>query len=63
VIAGRPDDLSVRLTLIRLRIKQKQFEEAASLVSDLLGNEDLLPQPIALQLKPLAAQLSEELSK
>ena len=63
VIAGRPEDLDVRLTLIRLRIKQKQFEEAASLVSDLLGNEDLLPKTIAAQLKPLAAQLTEELSK
>ena len=63
VLAGRPEDLDVRLTLIRLRIKQMQFEEAATLVSTLLENEDLLPRPIAAQLKPLAAKLSEELSK
>ncbi len=62
-VKSRPNDLDIRLTLIRLRIKQKQFEEAASLVSDLLENEDLLPPPIALQLKPLAAQLTSELSK
>jgi predicted Zn-dependent protease len=63
VIAGKPHDLDARLTLIRLRIKQKKYEEAASLVSDLLENEDKLPLPIARQLNPLAAQLSEELSK
>jgi tetratricopeptide (TPR) repeat protein len=63
VIASRPNDLEVRLTLIRLRMKQKRLEEAAVLVSDLLENEDLLPGPIALQLKPLAAQLSAELSQ
>ena len=63
VVAGRPEDLDVRLTLIRLRIKQKKFEEAALLISVLLENEDLLPRPIAHQLKPLAEQLSEELSK
>jgi tetratricopeptide (TPR) repeat protein len=63
VLAGRPEDLDVRLTLIRLLIKQKKYEEAASLVSDLLENEDVLPPPIAGQLKPLASQLSEELAK
>ncbi len=63
VVAGKPEDLDVRLTLIRLRIKQKKFEEAAALVSDLLEKEDALPRPIALQLKPLASQLSAELSK
>ncbi len=63
VIAGRPDDLDVRLTLIRLRISQKNFKEAAALVSDLLEKEDKLPRHIALQLKPLAKQLTEELPK
>jgi tetratricopeptide (TPR) repeat protein len=63
VTAGRPDDLDVRLTLIRLRMKQKKLEEAALLVSDLLENEDFLPRPIVRQLKPLAAQLATELSQ
>ena len=63
VLKGRPDSLDVRLTLIRLRMKQRKLEEAATLVSDLLENEDLLPVPIAQQLHPLADQLSKELSK
>ncbi len=63
VLAGRPEDLDSRLTLIRLRMKQKKLEEAAVLVSELLENEDLLPRPVAMKLRPLAAQLTEELSK
>lgn len=63
VLKEQPDNLDVRLTLIRLRIKQKKFDEAATLVSDLLGNEDLLPLPIRRQLHPLAEQLSSELTK
>jgi hypothetical protein len=63
VTVQRPEDLDVRLTLIRLRMRQKKLEEAALLISELLEKEDLLPQPIARQLKPLAAQLSAELSQ
>ena len=63
VLAGQPESLEVRLTLIRLRIAQKRYEESALIVSAMLENEDLLPPHIAAQLKPLAAQLSEELSK
>jgi tetratricopeptide (TPR) repeat protein len=63
VLAGRPDDLDVRLTQIRLLMKQKKLGDAAALVSDLLENEDLLPPPIRSQLKPLAAELSAELSR
>jgi tetratricopeptide (TPR) repeat protein len=63
VIASRPDDLDVRLTLVRLRMKQKRLDEAALLVSDLLEKEDSLPLPIAGQLTPLAAQLSAELTQ
>lgn len=63
VTAKRPHDLNVRLTLIRLRMKQKKLEEAALLVTELLENEDLLPQPIARQLRPLATQLSTDLAK
>jgi len=63
VTAKLPDDLDVRLTLIRLRMRQKKLEEAAILVSELLENEDLLPLPIARQLQPIATQLSAELSK
>ncbi len=63
VIAKLPEDLNVRLTLIRLRMKQKKLEEAALLVTELLENEDLLPLPIARQLRPLATQLSAELAQ
>ena len=63
VVKGMPDNLDVRLTLIRLRMKQKKFEEAASLASDLLDNKEALPPPIAQQLRPLVQQLSAELSK
>lgn len=63
VIASQPDNLDIRMTLIRLRIKQKRFDEAALLTSDLLEREDTLPLPIVHQLKPLAAQLSLELAK
>ena len=63
VLKGLPDNLDVRLTLIRLRMKQKKYDEAASLVSDLLENEKTLPISIAQQLHPLAQQLSAELSK
>ena len=63
VLKGAPDNFDVRLTLIRLRMKQKKNEEAATLISDLLENEDLLPVPVARQLHSLAEQLSAELSK
>ena len=62
VVAGLPDDLDVRLTLIRLRMKQNRLEEAATRISDLLDKDDLLPRPIHDQLQPLAAQLSKKLS-
>ncbi len=63
VLAGLPEALDVRLTHIRLLMKQKKLEEAAILVSALIEKEDQLPPPILVQLKPLAAQLSAELSK
>ncbi len=63
VLAGQPNDLEVRLTLIRLLIKQAKLQDAATHVSDMLENEDLLPPDILSQLKPLAVQLSAALSK
>ena len=63
VLAGLPEELEVRLTHIRLLLKQGKLEEAALLVSDLLEDEDLLPQAILAQLKPIAAQLSKDLSE
>jgi tetratricopeptide (TPR) repeat protein len=60
---GLPDSLDVRLTLIRLRMKQKKYDEAASLVSDMLDKEDQYPPAISQQLHGLANQLSAELSK
>lgn len=63
VIASRPNSLDVRLTLIRLRMKQRRMEDAAQLVSELLENEDSLPRPVLQQLKPLANQLSAELAQ
>ncbi len=63
VLAGLPEALDIRLTHIRLLMKQKKLEEAAVLVSALIEIEDQLPPPILAQLKPLAAELSEDLSK
>mgnify|MGYP001378744287 CR=1 FL=1 len=63
VLSGLPENLEVRLTQIRLLMKQKKLEEAGTLVSAMLENEDQLPPDVLLRLKPLAAQLSEALSK
>ncbi len=62
VLTALPEDLNVRITLIRLRIAQQRIEEAALLASQLLENDDLLPPAIARQLKPLADELTERLS-
>ncbi|MDD4101033.1 MAG: DUF2723 domain-containing protein [Kiritimatiellae bacterium] len=58
-----PDDLGVRLTVVNLLIKQKKLNKAAMIVSELLDNEDYLPREIVHELKPLAARLSQALSK
>jgi len=63
VLAARPDDLDVRLTMIRLLIKQGRLEEAAMTVSNMLEREDYLPRPIVQQLMSLAKQLSQELTR
>lgn len=63
VLKQWPDNLTVQLTLIRLRMQQKKLDEAATLISDLLGKKDRLPPFITQQLQRLAAQLSSELSK
>lgn len=63
VAEGLPDDLDVRLTVIRLLMRQKKLDHAATLVSDLLEDEDLLPPGIRSRLKSLADELSAELSK
>lgn len=60
VIAGKPDDLKVRLTQIRLLIQKRQLEEAAMHVSNMLEREDYLPRPVVQQLKLLAQQISRE---
>jgi len=63
VMHSCPDDLDVRLTFIRIRMRQKKYAEIAAMVSDLLEKEDQLPLSIASQLHPLAEQLRAELSK
>ena len=63
VLKEWPDNLYAQLTLIRLRMKQKKLDEAAALISDLLGNKDRLPPTITQQLLRLAKQLSAEISK
>ena len=60
---GLPDNADVRLTLIRLRIKQKKNEEAATIISDMLDKEEQYPTGIQEQLHALANQVSAELSK
>ncbi len=58
-----PEDLGVRLTFIRLLIEQKKLHKAATMVSEMLDNEDYLPRETVNQLRPLAARLSQELSR
>jgi hypothetical protein len=48
---------------IRIRMKQGKFEEAAQTVSDLLDKEYKLPAAIQVQLKELARQLSDALTR
>ena len=63
VIASRPEDPDVRLTLIRLNIKQKKLDAAIELVSGLLDKKALLPARIAQHLGPLVQHLSAAMSK
>lgn len=60
VLKNKPDDINVRLTLIRLMIQQGKLEDAAMHVSNMLEREDYLPRPVAQQLRSLARQLSKE---
>jgi predicted Zn-dependent protease len=63
LIKERPDDLDLRMMYIRIRMKQGKLEEAAQTVSDLLDKEYKLPAAIQLQLKELARQLSDALTR
>lgn len=63
VFAAKMDDSNVRLTMIRLLIKQGRLEEAAMTVSNMLEREDYLSRPIVKQLMTLAGQLSQELTR
>lgn len=63
LIKARPDDLNLRLMYIRIRMKQGKFEESAQIVSDLLDKEYKLPTHIKGQLKELAKQLSDALTR
>lgn len=62
IYAAKMDDNDVRLTMIRLLIKQGRLQEAAMTVSAMLEREDYLPRPIVRQLMSLAGQLSKELT-
>ena len=63
VIAGQPNDPAVRLTLIRLNIKQKKLDAAIELFAGLLEEKNLLPERFGRQLESLATQLSNALPK
>jgi predicted Zn-dependent protease len=63
LIKARPEDLNLRLMYIRIRMKQGKFEESAQSVSDLLEKEYRLPVHIKSQLKELAKQLSDALTR
>jgi len=63
VVADQPNDPAVRLTLIRLTIKQKKIEAAIELFAGLLEEKDLLPERVARQLELLTTQLSNALPK
>ncbi|MFA7171873.1 MAG: hypothetical protein WC340_00420 [Kiritimatiellia bacterium] len=63
VYAAKLNDNDVKLTMIRLLIKQDRLEEAAMAASNMLEQEDYLPRPIVKQLMSLAKQLSQELTR
>lgn len=62
VLLSNPEDLEVKLTMIRLQMQQGKIEEAAMHVSNMLEREDYLPRNIVKQLKTLARQISHEFS-
>ena len=63
VITGLPNDPEVRLTLLRLYIKQKEINAAIELFAGLLEEKDCLQERVARQLESLATQLSNALPK
>jgi predicted Zn-dependent protease len=63
LIKARPEDLNLRLMYILIRMKQGKFEESAQIVNDLLDKEYKLPTHIKDQLKELAKQLSDALTR
>jgi hypothetical protein len=63
LMKAHPDDLDLRLMYVRIRMKQGKFEEAAQIVSDLLEKDYKLPTHIQGQLKDLAKQLSDALTR
>ncbi|MFO7937433.1 MAG: DUF2723 domain-containing protein [Kiritimatiellia bacterium] len=60
VYESKPDDPSIRLTMIRLLIQQGKLEDAAMRVSNMLEKEDYLPRPVVREVKKLARILSQE---
>jgi predicted Zn-dependent protease len=63
LMKASPGDLKLRLMYIRIRMIQGKLEEAAQSVSDLLDKEYKLPADIQAQLKDLARQLSDALTR
>lgn len=63
LLKATPDDLDLRLIYIHIRMKQGKFEEAAQIVSDLLEKDYKLPVHIQSQLKDLARQLADALTR
>ncbi|HOE60156.1 MAG TPA: tetratricopeptide repeat protein [Kiritimatiellia bacterium] len=62
VLQAKPDDFSARLTLIRIRMAQRNLREAAEQISGLLEQEAHLPRHILRELKPLSQQLLRDLA-
>lgn len=63
LLKASPGDLNLRVMYIRVRMIQGKLEEAAQSVSDLLDKEYKLPVDIQSQLKDLARQLSDALTR
>lgn len=62
VLRAKPADYAARLTLIRIRMAQRNHREAAEAISALLENEARLPRHILRELNPLRQQLLRDLA-
>ncbi len=63
VFQASPEDPSVQLTVIKIRLAQRNYKDAAEMLSALLADQRRLPRHIVSQLRPLSKQLFSEMSQ